>query len=55
MRYIIITKNHPPALTKWFEPENHFNSKHHITVIDTYTNCYYTEDNGWLEIEEDHL
>lgn len=55
MRYILIFKNRPPAYSEYFDPENHFNSKYYITVIDTYTNCHYDENNGWLEIEEDHL
>lgn len=55
MRYLITTKVEPPFLTKWFEPENHFNPDIEMIVCDL-VECKYTTDGAtWHNIEIDHL
>lgn len=55
MRYLITTKDNPPALTKLFEPENNFNPDVGMTVYDLYLNRYTTDGKTWNEIIVDHL
>ena len=56
MRYLITTKElDSPFLTKWFEPENHFNKELQMVVYDLF-NCVFTLDGyNWHDIEIDHL
>lgn len=55
MRYLITTKNEPPFLTKWFEPDNHFNHELGMIAYDLSENTYTIDGINWLEIEIDHL
>lgn len=56
MRYLITTKKtYSPFLTKWFEPENHFNSDLDMVVYDLVENKYTTDGKKWHDIEVDHL
>ena len=55
-RYLITTKeNYSPFLTKWFEPENHFNADSEMIVYDLVENKYTTDGKKWHKIEIDHL
>lgn len=53
MRYLITCNAQPPALTKWFEPENHFNPEVEMIVYDLVDLRWY--DGEWHELEIDHL
>lgn len=55
MRYLITAKNSDPFLTKWFDPENHFNIDLDMVVYDLSENKYTTNGTNWIEIEIDHL
>ena len=55
MRYLIIAKGFPPAITKWFDPDNHFNKSIEMIVFDLYLLKYMDDGVTWKEIEEDHL
>ena len=55
MRYLITTNESEPGLTKWFEPENHFNAEIGMVVYDLYLNKYTTDGVTWSDIEIDHL
>ena len=53
MRYLITTKNNTPFITKWFEPENHFNPD--MVVYDLVLNKFTTDGVNWHEITIDKL
>ena len=56
MRYLIITKEvKSPFLTKWFEPENHFNPDIEMIVYDLVECKFTTDGKNWHDIEIDHL
>lgn len=55
MRYLITTRDNPPALTQWFDPENNFNPEAGMIVYDLYLNKYTTDGKTWNEIQIDHL
>ncbi len=55
MRYLITTKTGAPFLTKWYMPENHFNSGLGMIVYDLIEYKYTTNGTDWQDIEEDHL
>ena len=58
MRYLITfpqESEHQPFLTKWFEPENNFNTDFKMTVYDLAKNTFTTDGKVWQEIEVDHL
>lgn len=55
MRYLIATKGFSPFLSKWFEPENHFNQELEMIVYDL-VECKFTTDGiVWQEIPIDTL
>lgn len=52
MRYLITTPEHPPFLTKWYNPENHESG---MIVYDLFT-LLFTEDGiFWNQISIDNL
>jgi hypothetical protein len=55
MRYLITTKEHPPAYTNWFDLENHFNSDIGMIVYDLVECKFTTDGKTWHDIEIDHL
>jgi len=56
MRYLITTKDtYGPALTDWFDPENHFNPDLEMVVYDLLKYKYTTDGKTWHDIEVDHL
>ena len=56
MRYLITTKEvESPFLTKWFEPENHFNPDIEMIVYDLVECKFTTDGTTWNDIEIDHL
>lgn len=56
MRYLITTKEtYSPFLTKWFDPENHFNPEIDMTVYDLIEYKFTTDGINWHDIEIDHL
>ena len=56
MRYLITTNNvNSPFLTRWFEPENHFNSEIEMIVYDLVEKKFTTDGKNWCDIEIDHL
>lgn len=54
IRYLLTCNCQPPALTHWFEPENHFNPDVEMVVYDL-QDCMYYDGTGWHEIQIDHL
>ena len=55
-RYLITTKEvKSPFLTKWFEPENHFNPDIEMIVYDLVECKFTTDGKTWHDIEIDHL
>lgn len=56
MRYLITTKEvKSPFLTKWFEPENHFNPDIEMIVYDLVECKFTTDGTTWHDIDIDHL
>ena len=56
MRYLITTiEAYAPFLTKWFEPEQHFNSDLEMVVYDLELNKYTTDGETWHDLQVDHL
>lgn len=55
MRYLITCNIQPPALTAWFDPENHFNESVGMVVYDLQMNRYTTDGKTWNDIVIDHL
>lgn len=55
MRYLITTDGYEPFLTKWFDPDNHFNAEIGMIVYDLVYNKYTTNGYNWIDIEFDHL
>ena len=43
------------VLTKWFEPENHFNPDIEMIVYDLVEYKFTTDGKTWHDIEADHL
>lgn len=54
IRYLLTCNCQPPALTHWFDPENHFNPDVEMIVYDL-QDCMYYDGTGWHEIQIDHL
>jgi hypothetical protein len=52
---LITSKAQPPAVTPWFDPENHFNEDVEMVVYDLQTLKYMDDGISWKDIEEDHL
>jgi hypothetical protein len=55
MCYLITSKCYPPAVTPWFDPENHFNPDVEMVVYDLQKLKYMDDGHTWKDIEEDHL
>jgi hypothetical protein len=56
MRYLITTnEKHQPFLTKWFDPENHFNPDIGMIVYDLVEEKFTTDGVNWNDILIDHL
>ena len=56
MRYLVTTQDgNPPFLTKWFEPENHFNSDVGMVVYNLVDLKYTTDGVTWSNIVMDRL
>ena len=55
MRYLITSKVQPPAVTPWFDSENHFNPDVEMVVYDLYLLKYMDDGQTWKDIQEDHL
>jgi len=55
MRYLITTNNNVPFLTKWFDPENHFNKQDEMVVYDLVNYIYMDDGITWKLIDIDHL
>lgn len=55
MQYLIITKEHNPFLTNWYQYENHWVEGSFLMVFDTINYKYTKNGKDWLDIELDHL
>lgn len=55
MRYLITSNVQPPAVTQWFDPENHFNPDVEMIVYDLYLLKYMDDGRTWKDIQEDNL
>ena len=56
MRYLISTKDgNQPFLSKWFEPDNHFNPDVEMIVFDLYLLKFTTDGKTWNRLKIDHL
>lgn len=55
MRYLILTDGHPPFLSKWFYPEDHFNASLNMVVFDLAIGIYTKDGKTWTDILIDHL
>ena len=55
MNYLIITNNHEPFYTDWFDAENHFVSDVEMIVFNLYNYTHTTNGKDWQETKQDHL
>jgi hypothetical protein len=54
-RYLITCNGHIPALTHWYEYENHYNSEINMVVFDFHKMMFTKDGIEWHQIERDHL
>jgi hypothetical protein len=54
-RYLILCDGNLPALTHWYEFENHYNAELNMVVFDFYKMMFTKNGIEWHQIQRDHL